>query len=149
MIANGKHRKKIIYSLDHEDGKIEGQANLKGFITKFYKELFGEPEESLITLDEERNQDIMQVSQIENDFLTAPFTEKEVKEAVFQMEHNKVTGPDGFPAEFYHKFWEIIKGDLLSMFHDLHSGDLPLFSLNFGVITLIPKVQEANIIQKY
>src|SRR6266508_2553379 len=35
------------------------------------------------------------------------------------------------------------------MFHELHSGDLPLFSLNFGVITLIPKVQEANIIQKY
>ena len=29
MIANGKHRKKIFYSLDHEGGKIEGQANLK------------------------------------------------------------------------------------------------------------------------
>jgi len=24
-----------------------------------------------------------------------------VKEAVFQMEHNKVPGPDGFPAEFF------------------------------------------------
>ncbi len=35
------------------------------------------------------------------------------------------------------------------MFHDLHYGDLPLFSLNFGVISLIPKVQEANIIQQY
>ena len=35
------------------------------------------------------------------------------------------------------------------MFHDLHVGDLPLFSLNFGVITLIPKVQEANEIQHY
>ena len=35
------------------------------------------------------------------------------------------------------------------MFHDLYVGDLPLFSLNFGVITLIPKVQEANVIQQY
>jgi hypothetical protein len=35
------------------------------------------------------------------------------------------------------------------MFQELHYGDLPLFSLNFGVITLIPKVQEANVIQKY
>ena len=35
------------------------------------------------------------------------------------------------------------------MFKDLSKGDLPLFSLNFGVITLIPKVQEANIIQQY
>src|SRR6266542_4027456 len=103
MIANGKHRKKIIYSLDHEDGKIEGQANLKGFITKFYKELFGEPEESLLTLDEDSNQDIVQVSQTENEFLTALFTKKEIKEAIFQMEHNKAPGPNGFPAEFYQK----------------------------------------------
>jgi hypothetical protein len=35
------------------------------------------------------------------------------------------------------------------MFHELHTGDLPLFNLNFGDITLIPKVQEANVIQKF
>ena len=35
------------------------------------------------------------------------------------------------------------------MFHNLHKGDLPLFSLNFGIITLVPKVLEANRIQQY
>lgn len=35
------------------------------------------------------------------------------------------------------------------MFGDLLNGILPLFSLNFGVITLIPKVHEANLIQQY
>src|SRR6266540_166271 len=35
------------------------------------------------------------------------------------------------------------------MFHELYSSNLPLFSLNFGVISLIPKIQEANIIQQY
>jgi hypothetical protein len=65
------------------------------------------------------------------------------------MEHNKAPGPDGFLAEFYQKFWDVIKVDLMQMFHDLHLGTLLLFSLNFGVITLIPKVQEANRIQKY
>jgi hypothetical protein len=45
------------------------------------------------------------------------------------------------------KFWEVVKGDLMQMFHDLHAGVLPLFSLNFGVIILLPKVQEANRIQ--
>jgi hypothetical protein len=35
------------------------------------------------------------------------------------------------------------------MFHDLHSGTLLLLSLNFGVISLIPKLQEANKIQHY
>jgi hypothetical protein len=41
------------------------------------------------------------VSDEENDLLISPFTVDEVQEAIFQMEHNKAPGPDGFPAEFY------------------------------------------------
>ena len=37
----------------------------------------------------------------------------------------------------------------MQIFHDLHNGDIPLFSLNFSVITLLPKTQEANKIQQY
>ncbi|WVZ53298.1 hypothetical protein U9M48_004264 [Paspalum notatum var. saurae] len=79
----------------------------------------------------------------------ARWAEKEIRDAVFAMEHNKAPGLDGFPAEFYQKFWDIIKDDIMQMFLDLHAGDLPLFSLNFGVITLVPKVLEANRIQQY
>jgi hypothetical protein len=32
------------------------------------------------------------------------------------MEKNKAPGPDGFPAEFYHTFWSILKEDLMEMF---------------------------------
>jgi hypothetical protein len=37
----------------------------------------------------------------ENSLLPSPYSEEEVRKAVFQMEHNKAPGPDGFPAEFY------------------------------------------------
>ena len=46
-------------------------------------------------------------------------------------------------------FGELIKGDLMQMFRELHNSDLPLFSLNFGVITLLPKTQDASKIQQY
>jgi hypothetical protein len=49
--------------------------------------------------------DIPQVSPEKNEILIADFTENEVREAIFQMEHNKAPGPDGFPAEFYQVFW--------------------------------------------
>jgi hypothetical protein len=67
----------------------------------YYKGLFGAPEEGNFLFDEARTDDIPRVSQAENNFLTSPYTEEEVRKAVFQMEHNKAPGPDGFPAEFY------------------------------------------------
>ena len=76
---------------------------------------------------------------IENEILTSEFTEAEVREAIFQMEHNKAPGPDGFPAEFYQAFWGTIKDDLMAMFAMFHNQELPLYSLNFGTIILLPK----------
>ena len=93
--------------------------------------------------------DIPQISQEENDALISEFTETEVRDAVFQMEHNKAPGPDGFLVEFYQVFWNLIKDDLMAFFTDFHKEDLNLYSLNFGIITLIPKIHEATKIQQY
>ncbi|WVZ81051.1 LOW QUALITY PROTEIN: hypothetical protein U9M48_028478 [Paspalum notatum var. saurae] len=46
-------------------------------------------------------------------------------------------------------FWEIIKADLMAMFHDFSKRNLSLFSLNFGIITLLPKCQEAIKVQQF
>ena len=98
---------------------------------------------------ESQKEDIAQVSDLENEMLTKIFTEEEVKQAIIQMEHNKASGPDGFPAEFYQVFWEVIKEDLMAIFTEFHEGKLLLHSLNFGIITLLPKQKEARQIQQY
>ena len=144
LVANGKHRKQHIFILEQEDGVIVGDLELKKYITNYYKNLFGKPDEIDISLVESRIDDIPQVTDAENDTLISAFTEIEVKEAVFQMEHNKAPGPDGFLAEFFQVFWEIIKEDLMALFKDFHEERLPLYSLNFGVITLLPKIVEAK-----
>jgi hypothetical protein len=33
--------------------------------------------------------------------LTKPFDLEEIKRVVFEMKHNRVAGPEGFPGEFY------------------------------------------------
>jgi hypothetical protein len=65
------------------------------------------------------------------------------------MEHNKSPRPIGFPAEFYQIFWDMIKRDLMALFIEFHKGSLPLFSLNFGTIILLPKCAEALKIHQY
>ena len=93
--------------------------------------------------------DIPQLNLEENEVLSAPFTEKEVFDAITQMKHKKAPVPDGFPAEFYQKCWHIIKRDLMPMFQDLFEGHLNLFHLNFGTITLLPKKVEAIRIEQF
>jgi len=83
----------------------------------------------------------------ENEVFVAPFSEEEVKMAIFDMEHNKAPGPDGFPAEFYQFFWDVVKQDLMSLFYEFYMGRLHIQSLNFGVITLLPKITDATRIQ--
>ena len=61
MLVNGRHRKKHIFALDQNEGHIEGDAPLKNFITKYYKELFGPSAESPFELDEPLTHDIPQV----------------------------------------------------------------------------------------
>jgi hypothetical protein len=148
-VANGRHWKKLIHSLVQDEGTIEGHENLKSYITNYYKGLFGSPDEGNFSMDKTRIEHIPQVSVEENGLLAAPYSEDEVKKAVFQMEHNKAPGPDGFPAEFYQNFWEVIKEDLLKLFSSLHAGQLELFRLNFGEIILVPKVNAAERIQQY
>ena len=65
------------------------------------------------------------------------------------MEHNKAPRPDGFLAEFYQAFWGTIEGDLMALFSEFHKEELPLYSLNFGTIILLPKYKEAIKIQQY
>jgi hypothetical protein len=83
LLANGRHRKTRIFQLEDGNNIINGDAQLKEHITNYYKNLFGPSEVSQIMLDETSTEDIPQVSQLENDFLTEPFSQEEVRAAIF------------------------------------------------------------------
>lgn len=74
---------------------------------------------------------------------------EEVKHAIFDMKQDAAPGPNGFGATFLQKFWEVIKSRYYYMFLDFHKGELDIKRLNYGVITMVPKVQDANTIKQY
>jgi hypothetical protein len=82
-VANCRHMKKRIHTLVQDEGTIEGLDNLKAYITNYYKNLFGALEEGNFYMDESRTDDIPQVSVEENNFLTAEYSEEEVRNAIF------------------------------------------------------------------
>lgn len=62
---------------------------------------------------------------------------------------NKAAGPDKIPIEFYQHCWEIVKNDIITLFHDFFNGDVDISRINYGVITLLPKIKEAEKIQQF
>lgn len=115
-------------------------------ITDFYKNLFGEPDNNAIRLD---GLVCTQLCEEDRKFLTRDFDMEGIKEVVFRLKHNKVAGPDGLPTEFYQEFWDVVKYDLKETFGAFYKGDLDIERLNHGIIGLIPKVLDADAIQKF
>ena len=62
--------------------------------------------------------------------LTRPFSEEEVKIALFSMNSNRAPGPDNIPAEFYQHCWEIVKKDIMNLFLAFYEGRLDVHRLN-------------------
>ncbi|CAM8959461.1 unnamed protein product [Rhodiola kirilowii] len=79
-----------------------------------------------------------------NEMLIAPFTEGEVKRALFQMHPTKAPGLDGFPALFYQSNWDIMGQDVVrEALVRLNSGVLNT-DLNETLIVLVPKVKKVE-----
>ena len=79
--------------------------------------------------------------------LEAPFTEEEVREAVFSSYAEGAPGPDGFSFLFYQEFWDLI--DLMNLIKNFEEGGLNLERINFAMITLIPKEPDARNLKKF
>lgn len=81
--------------------------------------------------------------------LTTPFSEEEVWAAIKGMNSSSAPGPDGLPVKFFQVFWNTIKGEVKAMFEEFYVGMLDLNRLNYGVITLLPKVPGASDIRQF
>jgi hypothetical protein len=75
---------------------------------------------------ESDNEDIPQLLAM---ILVVNFSENKVHDAIFQVGLNNEPGPDGFPAEFYQKFWSVLKKDLMDL--SFQKGELPFFTKSF------------------
>nr|KYP35452.1 Transposon TX1 uncharacterized [Cajanus cajan] len=84
-----------------------------------------------------------------NELLIAPFSEEEIRSAVWECGSNKCPGLDGVNFKFLKEFWETLRGDMcrfLTEFH--HNGRLPR-GTNSAFITLIPKKQDPQRLEDY
>jgi len=114
-VANQRNRKKRISGLEGHDGWIDDNKGMLEHVVDFYRNLFGKEENSGVNLGQDFWEVDEKVTALENELLEAPFTENEVREAVFSSYAEGAPGPDGFSFLFYQVFWDLIKVDLMNL----------------------------------
>ena len=108
-ITNGRRNRKYIKEMTNENGDtITGNTEIRkemrqNFISRYKKE-----QTNPDTLNQYLNLINNEISTEQNNQLTKQITNTEIKNAMFSIGRNKSPGPDGFPAEFFQKYWEIV-----------------------------------------
>ena len=81
-----------------------------------------------------------------NGNLCAPYTNEEVKAALFQMFPTKAPGPDGFPAHFYQWHWDVCGEEVTRIVLKIVRGEESPESINDAVLVIIPKVTNPSLL---
>jgi hypothetical protein len=147
--ASGRRQKTRICALETENGVISDQKDLELHIVNLYKQLFGSTAHKGAHLSNNFWSQEEQMGDEDRRKLEKPFIEKDVALAISGMKTESAPGPNGFSVFFFKKLWNSIKQEILRMVFDFNNATLDLRRLNYGVITLVPKVKEANSIKQY
>jgi len=89
------------------------------------------------------------LSESDNLGLLEGFTEKKIRDAVWQCEGSKSPGPDGFNFTFIKKSWEFVKEEVMAVMKQFHeTGYIPK-GCNASFIALVPKVKNPVNLEQY
>jgi hypothetical protein len=85
---------------------------MEGMARDFFRNLFTREEDT----DPEIVTNLMQecVDDHMNETLCAPFSEKEISDALFQIGPLKAPGLDGFPARLLQRNWDLLRHDVVA-----------------------------------
>ncbi|WJX47132.1 hypothetical protein P8452_33857 [Trifolium repens] len=145
--VNRRRRNNIVMLKDVNGQWVEDVDQLQKLASDFYKNLFSHDQ---LTRDwYQTDISYPAIDFIVKDKLNAPLVDDEIKQAVFQMHPWKAPGPDGFPAGFYQKSWDIVGSSVCNFVKNVWLNPSTIAEVNQTDICLIPKVSHPTHIQQF
>ena len=138
--ASQRRRRNYISKLKNQDGQFtDNQVEMGVMATDFYRTLY--TSEGTVNMNLVLDTVPAKVTMAMNESLVAPFDKDEIKRVLFQMFPTKAPGPDGLPAHFFQRHWELCGDEVTEVvLHILRGEDDPSL-INCTCIVLIPKVE--------
>ncbi|XP_075074578.1 uncharacterized protein LOC142162156 [Nicotiana tabacum] len=133
-----------VWALEEEfwKQKAEDESDIAEEAIHFFKQQFHEPsvpteftilDHVPVIMNDEQNND-----------LTRKPTMEEVKKAVFGLNGDSASGPDGFNGNFFHACWDIIGEDILQMVKAFFCGQELPKCVTYTNLVLLPKKKDVQ-----
>ncbi|CAM8962958.1 unnamed protein product [Rhodiola kirilowii] len=145
-----KKRNTIVKLLDSRGEWISDEKEKGYLIRDYFTDIFSSSR-SQDSREEDRDFNWIQskVTTEIADRLMAPVTEAEIRAAVFQMPPTKASGPDGFQAIFYQKYWDIVKGSVIAEVMKVFREGRMKDGMNDTLIVLVPKKKKPKTVEEF
>jgi len=131
----------IIPAIKKGDSMVSLTKDINEVFQNFYKHLYT----SSGSLDEEKikqyfsNMELPKLDVLQSESLDLPITQEEVKAAITSLKSGKSPGMDGFPAEYYKKYADIVAPILTDVYIEAFEVEVLPSTFMEALITLIPK----------
>ena len=138
MITSLKSEENIMENLG-SNVTLKGKDSINMYIGKYYEKLYDE--ENFDTEYQEWFLNYVNKTLTDNEInkLGENVSNSEILKAIKDMNINKAPGLDGIPVEFYIKYWDIIKEEIVEIVKNIINGTLLNENQRKAIITLIPK----------
>lgn len=146
--ASNRRKKNRVDRLVCADGTVyEDPATIEHMTVEFYEKLYAS--EGVIVIEEVLSHVPCKVTSEMNEILQCPYSESEVKTALFHMCPTKSPGPDGFPAHFFQKYWHLCGDEVTKIVVCVLMGDDSPKEINRTFIVIILKVLNPTFLSQY
>ncbi|CAM8915205.1 unnamed protein product [Rhodiola kirilowii] len=144
--ASQRKRRNHIEKLKNNSGELcYSESDITDIVTHYFTDIF---QSQVNYCADWWNNEFVAVPKLitneMNEMLSAPFTEIEVRRALFQMHPTKAPGLDGFPALFFQSNWDIVGEDVVKEVLNCLNNNVLDGELNETLIVLVPKVKEVE-----
>jgi hypothetical protein len=136
-VTHSNKRKNSIVSLLIDGTLSTNQVEISEHIVQFYKKLYTEQFSWWPLVD---GLSFDSIGETEANWLERKFEERDMLEVVKEMNGDKVWGPNSYSMAFFQPYWEVLKGDIMKVFHEFHARGKFEGSLNATFIALFSKI---------
>ncbi|GJW60307.1 RNA-directed DNA polymerase, eukaryota, reverse transcriptase zinc-binding domain protein, partial [Tanacetum coccineum] len=138
ILKSRKHQGRVEFICGEDGSRYEGREVAGQFVKHFHS--FLGTKHSVINMSFLGDIVSLKLTEEEVADMIIEVNDKEIKEAIFDIDSDKAAGRDGYSSCFFKKSWEIVGKDVCKAIKEFFITGKLLGKINATLIALVPKV---------